>query len=291
MEAFSDPAPTDNGGWSRITFCNGFFNLNSLNEAITIQKRRPKSDQNRLDKWNNRARCFFHEITHLDYFMNAGDDKSSKSPFVSDLEIRYRTSRSPSDWYDAYGPYNAKVLRNWLDQDPKYIGYYSQRNADNYAWFALANYVQGIIGSYPSSPSPGRKKPTQAPRDANTHGEPAMFNSTASQAGGTIDGDEQDPPDDFPYPGCPDKFGVDIPAASVNASLSSKYASSTTAAAKPTVSCNNNSPEDGDGRCTCYVSKNVTFTTFEPSGGPGNSCGASTISPPPQRRAVYTTMA
>ena len=44
------------------------------------------------------------------------------------------------------------------------------------------------------------------------------------------------------------------------------------------VVCSNTSLEDGDGLCTYNVGT-LTFTTFTPSGGPGNSCRASTIVP------------
>jgi hypothetical protein len=45
-----------------------------------------------------------------------------------------------------------------------------------------------------------------------------------------------------------------------------------------TVACGNTSPEDSDGLYTCSVGTFV-FTTFTPSGGPGNDCGASTMVP------------
>ena len=60
----------------------------------------------------------------LDYFMNA----PKQSPYVDDLKIRYKVKGVP-DWYFAYGPYDAKVLRNWIGD-----GFYTQRNADTYAW-------------------------------------------------------------------------------------------------------------------------------------------------------------
>jgi len=237
MEAFADPHPTDNGKYSRITFCNGFFQLNSLTDIVKLNKKQPQSVQNRLDKWNNRARVFFHEVTHLDYFMNAGsgDDKNAKSPYVSDLEINYQTSKTQPAWYSCYGPYNAKVLRNWLTDDPKYIGYFTQRNADNYAWFALANYVQSQIGFYPSSPSPGRKRPQLEPRDAQTQAPPQLGTSAVSDDD-LIPGDEQDPPADFTYPGCGDKVEADdVAADAINMSASSRiFASSTTIPTTPT---------------------------------------------------------
>lgn len=212
MQAFTDPHPSDNGGYSRITFCNGFFKLNSLLDIVTLNKKQPKAVKNRLDKWDNRARVFFHEVTHLDYFMNAGpaDDKKAQSPYVSDLEIYYKTSNKREAWYDSYGPYNAKVLRNWLDPDPKYSGYFTQRNADNYAWFAMANFVTSVIGFYPTNPSPGRNVPLLEPRDAQTHEAPLSTNSSAaSSTGDLIPGDEADPPSDFTYPGCGDKVEAD----------------------------------------------------------------------------------
>lgn len=74
---------------------------------------------------------------------------------------------------------------------------------------------------------------------------------------------------------------------------SSTTVSSLTTTAPPSsaasVYCSNPSLEDGDGLCTCNVG-NVTFTTFTPSGGPGNSCQASTIVPPAQPSEAYTSM-
>ena len=54
----------------------------------------------------------FHEITHLDYFMNADE----VSPFIWDLEIYY-TAGGVTDWEGAYGPYNARLLTKWQDPD------------------------------------------------------------------------------------------------------------------------------------------------------------------------------
>ncbi|KAI4596708.1 hypothetical protein KJ359_005050 [Pestalotiopsis sp. 9143b] len=225
LQAFSDPTP-DGSKYSRITFCNDFFKLNTFADAISQGKSLPAAQKKDLSKWDNRARCFFHEVTHLDYFMNAGANDDGLSPFVSDLEVNYDTPAVKGVWYEAYGPYNCRILRNWVDPDPQYSGYFTQRNADNYAFFALAKYVEGQTNQYPSSPSPGRKKPKKEPRDTRTHGEP-QSDDTQSLDTDLIDGDEQDPPGDIKYPGCGDKFGGDIPAASISASISSQFASAT----------------------------------------------------------------
>ena len=71
MQAYSDQ---NDGGWfggySRITFCNRFFNnLRTLDEATRYAKRSDER-KNNLESWDNRARCFFHEITHLAYFVS-----------------------------------------------------------------------------------------------------------------------------------------------------------------------------------------------------------------------------
>ncbi|RYP00514.1 hypothetical protein DL764_006483 [Monosporascus ibericus] len=214
LQAWSDPT----GKYSKITFCNDFFNLDTFEESMS--KNRPANQKKRLDKWDNQARCFLHEITHLDYFMNAGPGDENKSPYVSDLEIRY-TDRGSTGWHEAYGPYNARVLTNYRDPDPQYSGYYTQRNADNYAWFALAKYVEGKIGGYPDLPRAGRKKPLEEPRDAATHGPPQRRDVDD----GIVEArDEDDPPEDMPeYPGCGDRAEYGPGAAAETASISSAH--------------------------------------------------------------------
>ena len=82
-----------------------------------------------MENWNNRARVFFHEMTHLDSFMNADDkDDNSLSPEVFDVEFNYKRPGQLKETAQAYGPYYAKMLRNFIPKDAKLIGYYTQRN-------------------------------------------------------------------------------------------------------------------------------------------------------------------
>ena len=120
LQAYSDPGEK----YSRITFCTQFFNLNSLTDAIRLGQKKSAADQNNLETWENRARCFFREVTHLDYFMNAPD----KSPYVSDTKFSYKLGGIKND-VEGYGPFNAKVLRNYVTKNR--IGYYTQRNGKN----------------------------------------------------------------------------------------------------------------------------------------------------------------
>lgn len=51
--------------YTRTTFCNTFFNLPSLKEATDRGKNLLSDQQNNLEYWNNRARVFLHEATHM----------------------------------------------------------------------------------------------------------------------------------------------------------------------------------------------------------------------------------
>jgi hypothetical protein len=262
LEAFSDPDP-DDSKYSRITFCNDFFKLQTFKDAVNAGNKLPATQKTNLELWNNRARCFFHEITHLDYFMNAGDGDKAKSPYVSDLEVSYKIKEA-TDWHGCYGVYNCKVLRNWVDPDPQYSGYFTQRNADSYAYFALAKYVEGQIGKYPGSPSPGRKKPTEEPRDLKAHQAP-LSGPKQGQDKDLIPGDEQDPGDTI-FPGCGDKVGTDIAQAVIIASISSQYAPGATATPGPKA----------NPKCDVTALSGVPYNVFSGSAGSvfGKFCDA-----------------
>jgi hypothetical protein len=112
--------------YSRITFCTGFFNLPSLSEVMTITPKRPKATRENLASWNNRARIFLHETTHLDWFMNTPHE----SPMVNDLKIISKASEQDSDgeyikdW--TYGVAFCKILKNYGRLS--LVGFYPQRN-------------------------------------------------------------------------------------------------------------------------------------------------------------------
>ncbi|RFU29502.1 hypothetical protein B7463_g6841, partial [Scytalidium lignicola] len=151
LEAYSDPVGV--GGWSQITFCTGFFSKNNLAAAM---KNPYLTD---LQRFDNRARIFSHEATHLDYFMNA----PGTNPQTDDLTIKWRAGGRPVTDI-AYGALNARILGKY--RAVGFAGYYTQRNADNFAFFALANYVESQKGQYPYLPKTSYR-PVQAPRDRN----------------------------------------------------------------------------------------------------------------------------
>jgi hypothetical protein len=160
LEAYSE-SPTKNKKltYSRITFCNKFFNLPTLSEAMTNTPKLSATERAKLESWNNQARVFLHETTHLDYFMNA----PGSSPLVDDLQFDWKDRGAVKrDW--AYGPFFCKILRNYGLQGE--VAFYPQRNgkiagssvlslsftdcifvADSFAWFSLGSYVKQVTGT------------------------------------------------------------------------------------------------------------------------------------------------
>lgn len=197
LQAFSEPEET----YSRITFCDDFFKLQTLSVQTENMRSRPASVRDNMANWDNQARVFLHEMTHLEYFINA----PRISPLVHDLEIEY-TDRGQRQWFTAYGPANAKILRNWVDPDPQYSGYFTQRNADNYAWYAMGRWILQQTNEYPSRPRLSRRVLSE-PRDANTHEEPQNNGGSTPQGTSGLEehinaGDPNEVPLDIRYPGC-----------------------------------------------------------------------------------------
>jgi hypothetical protein len=122
LQAYSESTTTNKDlSYNRMTFCTKFFELPSLSDAMQNTPKKSTTEQLKLEAWDNRARVFLHETTHLDYFMNA----PGSSPLVDDLQF---------DWSDrgkvvrdmAYGPKLCKILRNYgLEGE---VAFYPQRN-------------------------------------------------------------------------------------------------------------------------------------------------------------------
>jgi hypothetical protein len=95
---------------------------------------------------------------HLDLAADSVNEKPN--PHIRDLRIKYTYydddtgERKSSGWIKAYGPKLAKILARFqpISRYSKQTGYFIQRNDDNLVSFALANYVQKQIKSYPFLP-------------------------------------------------------------------------------------------------------------------------------------------
>lgn len=122
LEAYSESTRTHPElTYSRITFCNKFLNMRSLSEVMDGLPKRPLSEKVQLHNWNNRARVFQHEVTHLDYFMNA----PGSSPLIDDLQFDWREGKTVVRDM-AYGPFFCKILRNYGLAGE--VAFYPQRN-------------------------------------------------------------------------------------------------------------------------------------------------------------------
>lgn len=114
LEAYSDPS--GEGGWSQITFCSDFFAKNTLAAAMA------QPYWANLQLFDNRARVFFHEATHLDYFMEA-----PPNPQTDDVTIEWRERSRPMIDH-AYGALNCRILGKYKALG--FAGYYTQRNGE-----------------------------------------------------------------------------------------------------------------------------------------------------------------
>ena len=110
--------------------------MKSLSEAMRDVKS-GKQPRNDLWSFQNRARIMFHEMTHLSYFMNT----PGKSPEVDDVIIDATSGTNQR----CYGPENVKQLANYQGRVNK-GGFFTQRNADSYAWFVMAKYAESQTG-------------------------------------------------------------------------------------------------------------------------------------------------
>jgi hypothetical protein len=91
LQAYSNPNEEDDLLYSEIVFCTGFFNLINLATAVRLGlAKNTGSERDNLESYDNRARCFSHEVTHLDFFMNTGEKGSATGPPIDDVSIRVR---------------------------------------------------------------------------------------------------------------------------------------------------------------------------------------------------------
>ncbi|PIA96168.1 hypothetical protein CB0940_10524 [Cercospora beticola] len=214
MEAYTDNS--DSGDWPTIIFCNQFFTYKSLEEVKTQIKQGSLNPQD-LEAYQNRVRVMFHEVTHMDYFMGS----PKKVPFVDDLRIdlRYKGFKKEDKNIPCYGPQYTKTLANYDRGKP---GFFTQRNADSYAWFAMAKWAEQEFGSYPTQPVV-TAAPLRAPKPSR--GKKLQDVSDATDVTASVTGDQPEKPK-FPIPSCPgvirpETTSIDI-ARTGNATCSNK---------------------------------------------------------------------
>ena len=93
----------------------------SLDFAVSTAKKNGGIFQNDLWNYQNRARVLFHEMTHLDYFVNV----PTKSPYIDDIRIKYGVGKAVQNKL-TYGPDRIKILSNYEAVGKG--GFFTQRN-------------------------------------------------------------------------------------------------------------------------------------------------------------------
>ncbi|KAB5535365.1 hypothetical protein GE09DRAFT_1227346 [Coniochaeta sp. 2T2.1] len=140
----------------------------------------------------------YDRITFCNNFFKLND--------LSDLQIKVNENSRSFDT-PIYGLKYARILRNWVDPDPANSGYFTQRNADNYTWIAVAKHIESKIGQYPAMPRVGTRKPRYTPVKAKDGLEPQVAPANLSTT--SLDqyqiGGEEDGYQPFCYPGCADR--------------------------------------------------------------------------------------
>ena len=146
-EALAIP-PSGTDDFSTVVFCKRFFNTSSLADAIIYGNSQQEPDERiHLHNYDNRARVFLHAITQLPHLLQL----SSNVPTVGSVEVHF-TQLGESETYETVrGAGLTKLLASYRSSEEK-GGYYTQRNADNFAFFALARFVQSRITDYPYLP-------------------------------------------------------------------------------------------------------------------------------------------
>ncbi|KAF6219988.1 hypothetical protein HO133_003813 [Letharia lupina] len=200
----SDP----DDGYPMINFCRGYFKRASLASKLATGTALPVPDRYNLANYNCRAQTFFHELTHLDL----AADSPSPNPYVNDLTIAIDLNSGtgiPATVYTvAYGTANAKILARYQEN----TGYYTQQNADNLAYYALALYVMSKNGNiYPHLPlvtselngPPWKDVPIGTVAEFITGGDKTYLNGTADQLA-ALGIEISSSTDDQDYPGCVD---------------------------------------------------------------------------------------
>jgi hypothetical protein len=116
VQAFTDN--NMDADFGEIHFCRKYLQSLGLDEVIISGIR----DRNKnMAKYENRGRAFLHEMTHLDWFVNA----PATTPYITDVRIVNKSEYGRKMDDSAYGPPRAKILQNYPSSRG---GFYTQRN-------------------------------------------------------------------------------------------------------------------------------------------------------------------
>ncbi|CEI67934.1 unnamed protein product [Fusarium venenatum] len=133
-------------GYASINFCPRYFELPNLDDAVKENGNKDLPWEHRADLDNyvgNKGRTWFHELLHIDWASGVlpGWHIRDISAFYYDDDNSYRHT-------GLYGAERTKALARYKFSPSFFI----RRNADSFAMYAMAKYVQKVIGKYPHLP-------------------------------------------------------------------------------------------------------------------------------------------
>lgn len=123
------------------------------------------------------------------------------SPYIDDLGVNGASGKGRRT-NSAYGRELIKVLANYEAKNRS--GFFTQRNADNYAWFAMAKYVEQELGAYPTNPRINTRS-NRAPTDGSGRKYTGIEESDGNP---DLEGQNPDPDNDFPAPNGDDPYRI-----------------------------------------------------------------------------------
>ena len=152
-------------GIARINFCPDYFSERTLWQAMDYaNKVLPPDYYADMSRYvPNQGKTWFHELLHIDWVSMARQYGNNKH--ITDIKMLVSVKQNDGKYRDriigAYQAVGTKTLARW----GRVTGYWTIRNADSFAMFAMAKYVQKALGNiYPHLPlAPPAPKNVVAP--------------------------------------------------------------------------------------------------------------------------------
>ncbi|EFR00054.1 hypothetical protein MGYG_03060 [Nannizzia gypsea CBS 118893] len=130
-----------------INFCDGFFNLPSLNDVVNAARPLKNDDIFKLHMatYQSRGSSMLHGLLHL-------PDVSFPERHINDRVLQFRTTEGKTAVAQAIGPYWTKVLAriDLLNSNSSSLTF--PINADNLVQYSLAKYIYGNLKIHPYYP-------------------------------------------------------------------------------------------------------------------------------------------
>ena len=128
-----------------LGFCDSWFRLKSLKDAFDSEK--DQYQKYDVGEYENRGRAWITAMMLVKTIGTHPKTAIGDKPAMDYIKITYPGS---GNLHYVTSAAQAKFLAKLSRDDFRYIK--TQQNPDNYAWYALAAYVQGKIGEYPWRP-------------------------------------------------------------------------------------------------------------------------------------------